>query len=304
MNFKSEISPSGFFKIEKFKADGSKNYETEFKNTVLNVGWDHLLNRVLSSINGSSDIEPRYLYLGTGTSEPTPSDLGLQNVSTTVPGKIRTGGPSFSASRFDEENQKRISSVTMEFNYGEGEAEGIWTEIGTAFDSNYVEPFNRSLIKDENGNPRSITILSDESLRVTVTLEIAVTSEVFHGSTTFNGEPLNYTFKTEEGLNATTRNTNFSSSSHRNFWHGFPRSISGGVSGINRETFFTQNGDLRSEYTVSMGPGSNASIQTISIGTGSDSRARHYSITFEYPIVKDETERLDFSFSWEMKRGE
>ncbi len=147
------------------KRDRNKNLIQEFKfsNIVLDLGWDSFASRWPGYFG---DLPPKYLFLGTGTSEPAATDSGLESVSSTLAGLLRSAA---SYSGEDDPNGSwEYTSITQTFEYGEGEAEGTWTELGLAYNQDYTEPYNRSLFRDENGNAISIEVLSDEFLTVFV----------------------------------------------------------------------------------------------------------------------------------------
>ena len=161
MNIKQGISPAVNFVVQKFSGDGALIQEAFCKNVVLDVGWEHFMDRCFSSItNNHNSRNPDFLYLGTGTTEPTREDLGLEAVSAIVVPKIQSsmtwGG------EFDPLTDERI--VTWRetvHNYLPGEATGTWTELGLAFwdlignsapargiNNTYTFPYSRSLFRE------------------------------------------------------------------------------------------------------------------------------------------------------------
>lgn len=158
--------------------------EMSFKNVVLNIGRTSLLSRIMND-DSNADNAPMYLYLGTGTTTPTPDDPGLESPSSSLSGK-RAAHSSHDGDDSLETHLKYTS--TLRFDYEEGEAEGTWTELGLAFGESYNEPYNRSLFKDKDGNPVSITVLSDEYLQVFVDLIMYVPfGEVASGTIVYDG---------------------------------------------------------------------------------------------------------------------
>lgn len=181
------LKPHGRFCIEK----GSRSRQTcermQFENIVLDVGWEHFAYRAFYTY-----CFPDYLFLGTGTSEPQRTDPGLEAVSQTLPGCHRTTTETDFAVRYTQ-GEPLLHEVTLRFDYDEGVAEGVWTELGLAYERDYTEPYNRSLFRDENGDPTSLTILSDEYLTVFVQLQLLIDTTPQTGTFQFNGETVNYT---------------------------------------------------------------------------------------------------------------
>ena len=180
------LKPHGRFCVEK----GSRRRQTcerlRFDNIVLDTGWENFKQKAFFAY-----CFPDYLFLGTGTSEPQRTDLGLEAVSQQLPGCHRTTNETDFAVRYTE-GEPLLHEVTLRFDYGEGVAEGVWTELGLAYGRDYTEPYNRSLFRDENGNPISLTILSDEYLTVFVQLQLLIDTTPQTGSFQFNEQTVNY----------------------------------------------------------------------------------------------------------------
>lgn len=180
------IALTGHYRVEKRKKSGDVIYETEFDNIVLDIGWENFKARLDGAPPRTQKPVPKYLFLGTGTSEPQETDTGLEQVSQTLAGKGAAGtslvGESFSGG-------VGKCHVDMTFNYGEGEAEGVWSELGLSYTSDYTMPYNRSLIRDDAGNPITLTILSDEYLTVYVRLSLYLVQPSAESSIiTYNGQ--------------------------------------------------------------------------------------------------------------------
>jgi hypothetical protein len=146
------------------KADGTVTQERRFKNVILNQG----LKRWFSAVADQSNSSLLYdtfgtLYLGTGVSQPSGQDQGLETPSETLAGKGRSTGP---GNRFEvnEVTHEFWQEIELSFAYGEGEAHGIWTELGLG-DADGVM-FTRALFRDENGEPASLAVATDEFLTV------------------------------------------------------------------------------------------------------------------------------------------
>lgn len=187
MNIGFGMSLSGHIRIEKRGSDGEVNYRSEFNNLVLDVGWSNLISR-------TSGLVPQYLALGTGTTEPVPTDTGLEAVSPTLPLKQRSA-----LSYGGSDPSIEMASAMQTFEYAQGEAEGVWTELGLSFDSAYSSPYNRSLVRDDQGNPISLTILSDEYLTVYVEIRMYISTDPVTGTLDYNGTTHNWSARINPG---------------------------------------------------------------------------------------------------------
>lgn len=153
MNFSVSTQVGARFKLIAHKGDENKpTKETGwFNNLVLDSGLDRL------SVGSALGL----VAVGTGNSTPVVTQTGLDNVLTTTSTAQGSDVP--------------LSNTTVEpyyfgarrtFRFGEGAAAGNLTEVGVGWTSTNM--FNRTLIKDSQGNPTTLTILSDEFLDVIV----------------------------------------------------------------------------------------------------------------------------------------
>lgn len=138
--------------------------ETEwFLNEVLDTG----LNRM------SVGVWFNTCCVGSGNSTPNPSQVSLDNfIASTTLQQDGTGGV-----------QTTTSPVywwyRITWRFGEGVAAGNISEVGVGWSDTGL--WNRALIKDINGNPTTITVLSDEYLDVISEIRVYPT-ESFSGS--------------------------------------------------------------------------------------------------------------------------
>lgn len=158
------VRPEGHITIE---VDGKP--VREFSNIVLNGGWESLLSRMLDA-DGS--MVPKWLYFGTGDSEPSADDPGLEQRITA--GKNHTsivyGGLT------DVSKLIAYSEALVRFDYAPGELSGYrWAELGLAYDNEYAEPYNRALVLDENRIPVPLVVLPDQEVTVYVRLRLYAT---------------------------------------------------------------------------------------------------------------------------------
>lgn len=149
---------AGFFRFEKFKADGDGN---EIKGT-REVAADWFPNLILDQgLNqmATSDTYLNACQVGSGTTTPANGQTALSSL---VAGTITR--PTNVTSVASSPPYYVARSVT--FRFAEGAAAGNLAEVGVGTAVSGTTLFSRSLIKDSLGNPTTITILSDESLDV------------------------------------------------------------------------------------------------------------------------------------------
>lgn len=158
------IGVAGIVKnVEVLRADGSVKFETgEFRNLILNTGLDRIVtqaNPVYTSISCAT-----HCRAGTGNAPPTPTDLNLTNQ---VASAGYTNPPPAGTWGVDLEGGFCWSRHVYTFALGAINNQNI-AELGIGWAaSGNGTLFSRALILDANGTPTTITILSDEQLRVT-----------------------------------------------------------------------------------------------------------------------------------------
>ena len=193
---------SGEFRLEKHRG-GIVTEVRSFANVVMDAPF----NQLIADLRGSNAWQAaQYLYLGTGDSEPTPDDPGLEQRSS-LPAKLASSH--VFSNWIDAPYGERWADVTLQFDYAVGEATGEWAEIGAAADAGYAAPYNRALIRDENGAPTSLVVMSDEALTVYLTLRLREGlgfpgrgSTVYRGKTIgFSLTPVNSRYWSNDGYN-------------------------------------------------------------------------------------------------------
>lgn len=181
------IGITGHVVAERIKPDGTVVERREFDNVILNSGWEHM-KTLFNTAPQPGLLYPRYLYLGTGTVEPSAEDTGLQSISGTLGSKLVTTVLWPTGSGFVAADKKSgWTDVQLRFDYGQGVAAGTWTELGLAYQDTYTTPLNRALFRDQDGAPISLTVLNDEYFRVTVTLRMYIRLQDGTLTFTFNG---------------------------------------------------------------------------------------------------------------------
>lgn len=142
---------AGYFKFEAVNVSTGKRrlLLDWFKNRILDQG----LNRL--------GTEPfmDYCQVGSGSTAPADNNTGLQSlVATTTGVQSNTQGSAASAPYY--------GWFRRTYRFAAGVAAGNLSEVGVGWGASN-QLFSRSLIRDAEGNPTTITILSDEFLDVT-----------------------------------------------------------------------------------------------------------------------------------------
>lgn len=172
-------------------------------------------------------------------------------------------------------------------------------------------PFNRSLFRDEYGNATSITILSDEYLSVTYTLEM------------HNSYPESFSFLDADGNTINAVAANFSKAENRyyNNWlstpfYGFymysgnkaaaylyPRNDSGSVTKANEVTSYSYDGATGTlTSNVQFDPGEEVAIDKISLYIYNAISVIPIEYLLSSPLVKDQDSRMTFTYTQQISR--
>ncbi len=152
----NQIKVAGWYRVQVFSKEGKLRKELEFENLVTNIG----LNRIAtgSAFNGCA--------IGSGTVVPSTTDTQLQSLGAyTTNITSATNGMQISFSPFYGWSRKKFRFVA-------GTLNGNYSEIGVGWANNQM--FSRSLIRDGNDNPTTITVLSDEYLDVTYEVRLYI----------------------------------------------------------------------------------------------------------------------------------
>lgn len=158
----------GVVRCQVLRKDSSIKLDTgEFNNLLLDGFFDRALTK--KSLSAS-------ITTGSGSTEPVVTDTSLVSV-------ISPLRPSTST-KADEEFKNDLSTnvatayVEWEFIHDTGEVVGNISEFGFALSggSSQNSLDSRVLIKDDSGNPTTLTILADEQLVVTYRLEVSMST--------------------------------------------------------------------------------------------------------------------------------
>ena len=177
MVLKDEVKVGGKYKLQVIKADGSIGQETGwFNNLVTDGGLDALAsNRGLL----------RYCQVGSGNTTPANGDTAL--VSRIASAETEHGsGWGYSTTVGAASSSPYYQYQRLIYTFGTGIAAGNVSEVGVGWAST-GSLYSRALILDINGDPTTITVLSDEQLIVTYEFRFYPIETDQTGSVTFTG---------------------------------------------------------------------------------------------------------------------
>lgn len=161
------LGSKGYYSLHVYKEDGTEVVEkriTDSQNVVTYEGAYKLFfdDKLFSSM---------YANIGTGTTELTRSASGLSN---RFSAPSSSSGASRSGNEVDNGNGTSTLTLVRGMSFSLGDTTGTFSEVGISTSSNGNNFIAGQLIKDEFGNPTTITVLADEQLSVTYTLELSV----------------------------------------------------------------------------------------------------------------------------------
>ena len=305
MNVQINNSVGARFKLVARKASTEEiTRETEwFKNIVLDTG----LNRM------SEGIWIDRVRVGSGNSTPVASQTQLDN---TIASTTSTFGGSGSISKQTTTSPYYVSA-TRTYRFAEGVAAGNISEVGCGWGAG-LALWNRALVKDLNGDPTTITVLSDEFLGVIVEVR-------YYPTQSFSGN-----FNLLDKTGGVVSNHTYT---------GLPQFYEPndagfvGVSGVRTYLYSGSINDVNTNPTSSLGyvytsstypspktltctssfslNNGNGSIKTIkqifnTISPSSNTHGSAYKFEIDPPIVKTDQMVLSFTFSisWDRYEGE
>lgn len=301
MNVQINNSVGARFKLVARKASTEEiTRETEwFKNIVLDTGLNQM------SVGTWID----RVRVGSGNSTPVASQTQLDNTiasTTTMFGGNGTISKQTTTSPY-------YVAANRTYRFAEGVAAGNISEVGCGWGAG-LDLWNRALVKDLNGDPTTITVLSDEFLDVIVEVRYYPTQS-FSGN--FNlldkaGQIVsNHTYTGLPQFSETSVNFNKVS--------GFRLIVyTGGMNGVStiptsQLGFASSNSTYPSPKTLTCTSNlllteANGSIKTVSQNFNiiSNSAESHYKFEIDPPIVKTNLMVLSFTFSisWDRYEGE
>lgn len=259
-----------------------------------------ITNNGLNLLNTGSNSAFRYCYVGTGNTPPLPTDSTLQSFIGAVGNSTYTKSAQSTAPYYGK--------FTRSFTFNPGGAVGNLSEVGTGYDSQGTNLFSRALITDAQGNPITITVLPNDYLTVIYELRLYPPDGITTGTATIAGVETQVTVEAVEKTSASSwmPMDNDSHGSNICFMVGstiYVYGTNGGslgsisyagtnVGAYTKDTFYR---DGRINLTLAQG-NSATGIGSILIYTWVGA----YKVTFDPPIVKDNTRTLslDYRVSW------
>lgn len=217
LDLKTEIKARGFISLC-VKKDGElvpNKTINRSKNVITDLGAQHL---AISDGDRASPGESSvwsHIKVGTGTVERVTSstDLGQPLPATATTSSIYTTHPS---EYLLSDNGDGTSTFSFDYvgAFAIGAIDATISEVGI-FDYNVL--LAGQLIKDEQGNPTTVTVLPDEELIVTYTIELTVPNAphvIGTGTALIGGQSVGYT------IYAPSYFPNISNSSYSYAWEG------------------------------------------------------------------------------------
>ncbi len=163
---------AGRFKIDAIKPDGSRRVAADwFNNLILDAG----LNRL-----GTAPAFGRCM-VGSSSTPAVASQTGL--VALVAETTNQFGGTATGV-------ETGYAYMRITYRFTTGQVTGNLSEVGVGWAANTC--FSRARILDGNGNPTTITVLSDEQLEVTYELRLYWPTGSSSGSITLGGQNYNY----------------------------------------------------------------------------------------------------------------
>lgn len=185
LNIDSQVS--GLYKLEVVKKDGSISSTGWFKNLITDGGMDRRATNA-DYIN--------YCQVGSGSATPSYSDTQLS-------GRIAGSDTYYSFSEGVASTSPYYAYVIKTYSFAAGVATGNISEVGVGW-ATTGSLFSRALVVDGSGNPTSITVLSDEELRVAYQFRVYVPLNDVSGSVVLGGTTYNYTARASMATTSST----------------------------------------------------------------------------------------------------
>ena len=267
-----------------------------FDNLITNQGLDSLGNRAGGS---------RFYYckVGSGSTTPAVTDVGLVNVLGSKAGSTTTHGFTTTAPFY--------SWRRVEYVFTPGQATGNVSELSVGWDTTNASAFSRALVT-ENGSPITITVLPDDYLTVYYEFRLYPNLDDVTGTVTIGGTTHSFT----------GRASDVGTSQWGGFWAGYdPVGIlsgvvcrDGGIGTLFSSPLYTQTTTTSSQstsyaayvpgtyyrdvtFTLSVGQGNLTNfIKSLYLDTSEG--AFQYEFTPNIQKTINNSLTLTFRFSW------
>lgn len=149
-----QVGIAGEYRIEVMGADGRCRWLTDwFSNHITDTGLDWCATNV-QRLNACQ--------VGSGNAAPQDTDVTLE---THVAGTTTKVSPSLASS--GTSGPAYYGQLTVRYDFASGAVNGNISEVGIGISGSAGQPlFSRELLRDGNGDPTTLTVLSQETLRV------------------------------------------------------------------------------------------------------------------------------------------
>jgi hypothetical protein len=174
------ILPTGFcgtFKLEVMCPDGRVRLCREFPNLITDNGADLLGSDTSGFVSNCS--------VGTGNTTPAAGDTALVTKLATI-GSPATTSTSSSVSPY-------FGQISCIYTFAQGAVVGNVAEVGVGSASDGTSLFSRALVVDSDGSATTITVTSDDILKVTYVLRQYAPVDDVTGTVDIGGTTYDYT---------------------------------------------------------------------------------------------------------------
>lgn len=243
----------GFFKLEVHGGRrGHKVLADWFPNLITDAGLN---------VIGTSSAWLTACRVGTGNATPSTADTALESQIAGTSTRQDNNTSALNESPY-------YASRTITYRFGAGAAAGNIAEVGIGTAATGGTLFSRALILDGEGNPTTITVLSDEVLDIVYQIRVYPPLSDVEDEINISGTPYNYTLRAADAGSATR-------------WALAETGARGGINSV------TGVGSRARVYNGSIGAITGTPSGTSSQSTSSD----------DIPYGNNDLYR-DFSFTW------
>lgn len=182
---------AGRYKLDAIRPDGSVREVIDWFDNVITDNGLNLINVAPGNGTLSVNVPFPWCLVGTGTTPAATTDTQLVGF---VAGQ--SAANSFNHTFVEESGSTPAYwTVTVTYTFATGAVVGNMAEVGVGGAITNANLFSRALIVDGTGSPTTITVLSDEQLRVTYELRSYIDKTDKTGIMTISGVDYNLTYR-------------------------------------------------------------------------------------------------------------
>lgn len=181
---------AGYFTVRTKKPGKPWRVQAQFPNLITDWG----LNRM-----GDQADWMQACHVGTGSATPVVGDTTLQS-------RVETTGNLISETSGVETSSPRYAWAINVYEFAEGAAAGNLTEIAVGPSSGANYTYSRSLFKDAQGDPVTVTVTADERLQVTYEFRLYIPETDVTGSVDIGGTTHSYTARASRANDSSGNN--------------------------------------------------------------------------------------------------